>query len=71
MINLFKKNKPSKWFIEATANVNSNTIHIQVYKHGVPYSRASMSVMPECKDIELEKTKFSNAIKLIYDGRED
>lgn len=72
MRNPFKRNKPPRWFFEAEANSNSNTIRVQVYRHGVPFTSCRMTATPECKDVEAEKVKFVNAIKLIYDeGRKD
>lgn len=59
--------KPKKWFIEQSgSNENSNTVKVLIYRHGALYSSAKMTLKPECKDPELEKTRFVNLIKLMY-----
>lgn len=72
MKNPFKRNKPPRWFFEAESNSNSNTIRVQVYRHGAPFAACRMTITNECKDPEGEKLRFINAVKLIYDeGRKD
>ena len=63
--------KPKKWFIEPMNNPNSNTIKIMIYRHGCPYSSARMTLTDECKDWELEKNRFVNVVRQIYDESRD
>jgi hypothetical protein len=71
-MSLFSNDKPPRWFFEVDNNPNSNTVKIQIYRHGTPYARATTTLMDDCKEPELEKVRFINMIKLIYDeGRKD
>lgn len=71
-MKLFNRKKTPRWFIEADPNPISNTIHLRIYRHGAPFSSATMTLTDECNDWEAEKLRFINMIKQIYiEGREE